>query len=234
MVDGGVSPAPAAVEVDVEYGLTTADLKKCRPAVVASIYADRPKKCQQCGVRYLESEQKQFDDHLDWHFRDNQAKTKTAHSLFRGWQYTLDLWLQFSSARDDVIDDVGSSVFDDATSAADSATATALATSTRVLDGEKGACCAVCSEEIKQFYDDDEEEWKFKGALRVEGVLYDAMCYTRERERKQKEAASAKKRAAGGGGGGGGGSEEAQKRAVSDAAPADDAIGAPSSKKQRI
>ena len=43
------------------------------------------------------------------------------------------------------------------------------------MDGH-GVTCPVCSEGFKSFYDSEEDEWMYKDAVDIDGVLYHDDC----------------------------------------------------------
>jgi len=43
---------------------------------------------------------------------------------------------------------------------------------------EDNKICAICNEEFEQFWDNDSEEWMFKGVIKVGSALYHSNCYS--------------------------------------------------------
>lgn len=37
--------------------------------------------------------------------------------------------------------------------------------------------CVICKDPFEQFYDDDEEEWHLRDAIRIENKTYHPVCY---------------------------------------------------------
>lgn len=168
-LDGGGGGADVAAPI----GFSADDQKKRHPGVVESLYEHRPRKCEQCGLRFLESEGKEHDAHMDWHFRDRQSKSKTS-SQFRGWQYTLELWLTLNDVREDEQQVEVKSIF--AKEAAAGEAAEDHTVYEVPVGDDKNASCGICGERLNATFNADEEEWKYVDVIRSEGVLYKVSC----------------------------------------------------------
>lgn len=169
---GAAAAGAAAVSV-VLIGFSAEDQKKRHPGVIEALYDSRPKKCEQCGLRFLSSEGKQHDAHMDWHYRERQS-TKQLDRHFRGWQYTLELWLTLNDVREDEQQEEIKSFF--ASEAGGSAAAEDNVVQEVLVGDDKVADCGICGERLNATFDADEEEWMYKGAIRSEGILYHAAC----------------------------------------------------------
>ncbi|CAG8514370.1 1235_t:CDS:10 [Ambispora gerdemannii] len=205
-VVGGTTP-PIVVSVTgsmlKELGkiqLTSSDIQKKREGAIAILYDAFPLQCKQCGFRYAKTGEgkAKMDAHLDWHFRQNRRmkdKAKTAQS--RNWFVIEEDWVY---SRESEINTIihSAAYFEPApSSSVSSSTPKKSAPVTQQqpqqskeeevmnestvivpLDWEKmSKPCPICQEKFKKYYSDADDEWIFKNAVEIDGVIYHASCY---------------------------------------------------------
>ncbi|CAG8603750.1 418_t:CDS:10 [Ambispora leptoticha] len=159
--------------------LTSSDIQKKRDGAIAILYDAYPLQCKQCGFRYAKTEEgkAKMDAHLDWHFRQNRRmkdKAKTAQS--RNWFVTEEDWIY---SRESEINTIiqSAAYFEPAPSTSEEEV---MNESTVIvpLDWEKiSKPCPICQEKFKKYYSDADDEWIFKNAVEIGGVIYHASCY---------------------------------------------------------
>ncbi|XP_001641783.2 pre-mRNA cleavage complex 2 protein Pcf11 [Nematostella vectensis] len=159
-----------------EISLDPEDLKKRYSGIIMMLYEGT--QCSSCGLRFPGEEAAMYREHLDWHFRRNRREKDGRRVAHRQWYIPVEDWLDYEEIMDPE-DKAHSSFFDleradepDAQQATDSESCPVLASDT---DAE--ASCSVCFEKFEQFWDESNEEWHYKDALRFEGKTYHKLCY---------------------------------------------------------
>lgn len=75
------------------------DVYRKYEGVIQRIYTGN--QCPTCGLRFLQSAEKKYNNHLDWHFRQKSRESnKNLHSSYRCWYIQLEV-------RDIYINDYG-------------------------------------------------------------------------------------------------------------------------------
>ncbi|KIY49317.1 hypothetical protein FISHEDRAFT_22185, partial [Fistulina hepatica ATCC 64428] len=126
-----------------------------------------PIQCKQCALRFPDSDvgKKALQDHLDMHFRQNRkASMNIGRGHSRGWFVSQDDWRnEYSSqgknrAEAEVADE------------AKADEAKLRASFVVVPHGEEASTvvCPVCKESFKSEFNEDDEEWVWRNAVKKE------------------------------------------------------------------
>ncbi|RIA98454.1 hypothetical protein C1645_749917 [Glomus cerebriforme] len=174
--------------------LTSNDIQRKHEGAIAVIYDALPRQCKQCGFRYPGDEEgkAKMDAHLDWHFRQNRRmKEKSKKAQSRSWFVSDEDWIH--SRESDTKNTATPAFFDfDNIGSTKNITGSVninIQTNKRdelinestvivPLDPEKaGKPCPICQEKFQCFWNDTDEEWLFRNAVEVDGVIYHATCH---------------------------------------------------------
>ncbi|KAF8525345.1 hypothetical protein JB92DRAFT_2877529 [Gautieria morchelliformis] len=167
----------------ISITLTTSDLTKHRSGIVPFLYERMPIQCKQCAIRYPEGQvgKKQMEDHLDMHFRQNQkASQNVGRGHCRSWFVGAADWVN------DVAVDAKGKRRADGSSAKEAAAAAAAEHEAKLResyvvvptgDEAKSIQCPICKEVLKSEFLEDDEDWVWMNAVRVQGRIYHATCH---------------------------------------------------------
>ncbi|GAK67988.1 pre-mRNA cleavage factor cfi subunit [Moesziomyces antarcticus] len=147
--------------------------------------------CRQCANRYPAGAKAQarMDDHLDWHFTQNRrAKDSAARGQSRSWFDRLDAFIR--GGFDDSARTTRSGAGDDGegkttlSAAQDKALKEKFAKTFVVVPSDADVAarpCGICKEPFKSQWSEDEEEWIWLNAIRVDDngaeIYYHASCH---------------------------------------------------------
>ncbi|CAG8477860.1 19026_t:CDS:10, partial [Racocetra fulgida] len=169
--------------------LTSNDIQRKRDGVIAILYDALPLQCKQCGFRYARDEggKAKMDAHLDWHFRQNRRmKEKAKKAQSRSWFVSEEDWIHSREAEIKSTQSPAFFDFENANAAKSTVGASqpkkdeVVKESTVIvpLDPERaGKPCTICQEKFQVFWNDADEEWLFRNAIEVDGVIYHATCH---------------------------------------------------------
>lgn len=142
--------------------------------MVNKLYADFELQCGICGLRFNNKDK--MAKHLDWHFVMNKKeKQKSKKAISRLWFLTSEEWvLGIDVAEKPAVPFFGAAGAEPAST--DEAQEGPLS---NVLADETQTHCAICSEKFDQFWDNEGEEWLYRGTVRVEGTgqIFHQKCY---------------------------------------------------------
>ncbi|XP_007900906.1 pre-mRNA cleavage complex 2 protein Pcf11 isoform X1 [Callorhinchus milii] len=155
------------------------ELKQRYDSVINRLYTGI--QCYSCGMRFTESQTDVYADHLDWHYRMNRMeKDITKKVTHRKWYYSLTDWIEFEEIAD-LEERAKSQFFEKVHEEVIQRTQEAAKEKEfqSVPAGPAGVqeICEICQEPFEQYWDEDEEEWHLKNAVRVEGRTYHPACY---------------------------------------------------------
>uniref|UniRef100_A0A4W3JWC6 Pre-mRNA cleavage complex 2 protein Pcf11 n=1 Tax=Callorhinchus milii TaxID=7868 RepID=A0A4W3JWC6_CALMI len=147
------------------------ELKQRYDSVINRLYTGI--QCYSCGMRFTESQTDVYADHLDWHYRMNRMeKDITKKVTHRKWYYSLTDWIEFEEIAD-LEERAKSQFFEKVHEEVIQRTQEAAKEKEfqSVPAGPAGVqeICEICQEPFEQYWDEDEEEWHLKNAVRVEG-----------------------------------------------------------------
>ncbi|KAI0723239.1 hypothetical protein C8Q76DRAFT_646524 [Earliella scabrosa] len=165
--------------------LTSSDITRHRPPIADLLYNRLPTQCKQCGSRFSDGPagKKQFEDHLDMHFRQNRkAGQAVGRGHSRSWFISLEDWAHGESVdvkgkgRAD-----GRSVPSKAAAAEEAAKREAELKAMFVVvpagDEAKPIKCPICKEPLKSEFLEDDEEWVWRNAIKKDERIYHATCH---------------------------------------------------------
>ncbi|KAM7300430.1 pre-mRNA cleavage complex 2 protein Pcf11 isoform X4 [Ixodes scapularis] len=154
----------------------TDQLKVKHPGVISALHVGT--QCASCGLRFTDEKCEKYRQHLDWHFRANRRDKDGARKAFsRKWFYEMEDWIQFEEIED--LEERARSFFEQqATVEQDQSSNSPVAIKSVPASGDETEnTCAVCEEAFQLFWVEEEEEWHFRDAMRVENKVYHPACY---------------------------------------------------------
>ncbi|KAI9202813.1 uncharacterized protein BJ171DRAFT_583628 [Polychytrium aggregatum] len=143
------------------------------PGAADIIYDALELQCKQCGLRYPRNpaSKEKMDLHLDWHFRQNRrAKEKGKKSVSRDWYLGEQDWLD---ERDVPIKTNVQSFFFP-TEKQEDVKPEEIVNIPALGDDE---FCTVCKEKLEKVWDDEQELWMLKDAMRKDDKVYHPSCF---------------------------------------------------------
>ncbi|XP_029923941.1 pre-mRNA cleavage complex 2 protein Pcf11 [Myripristis murdjan] len=184
------APGPAAEEEEEEEqeveedvpDLTSfhiEDMKQRFDSVVTKLYTGI--QCYSCGMRFTAAQTDVYADHLDWHYRQNRSEKDVSRKVtHRRWYYSLTDWIEFEEIAD--LEERAKSQFFEKENEEEEQKSQEAARekefqSVRATADVVGESCDICQEAFEMYWEEEEEEWHLKNAIRVDGKPYHPSCY---------------------------------------------------------
>ncbi|KAJ3230740.1 hypothetical protein HDU81_004281 [Chytriomyces hyalinus] len=185
----GASKSDPSKKVDlIQVKLTNADINRPIHKAFAILYDPSTLQCKQCGMRFpghTDIGRKKNSAHLDWHFRQNKRLREKGgrRAVCREWYLDEPTWIKEDlnpEAVDAETTDKAGDLF--ATGAGsgkvDAPVEEVVVQHDIPAEGEANMQCIICKETLEQYYNEEEDLWMIKNALKVNGVLFHQSCYT--------------------------------------------------------
>ncbi|XP_026860226.2 pre-mRNA cleavage complex 2 protein Pcf11 [Electrophorus electricus] len=160
-------------------GFVLDDMKQRYESVITKLYTGI--QCYSCGMRFTASQTDVYADHLDWHYRQNRSEKDISKKItHRRWYYSLTDWIEFEEIAD--LEERAKSQFFEKVHEED-VQKTQEAAKEREFQSVKAApdvvdeSCEICQEQFEMYWEEEEEEWHLKNAIRVDGKTYHPSCY---------------------------------------------------------
>ncbi|XP_030636860.1 pre-mRNA cleavage complex 2 protein Pcf11 isoform X2 [Chanos chanos] len=160
-------------------GFVIDDMKQRYDNVVTKLYTGI--QCYSCGMRFTASQTDVYADHLDWHYRQNRSEKDISKKVtHRRWYYSLTDWIEFEEiadleerAKSQFFEKVHEEVVQKTQEAAKEKEFQSVRAAPDVVDES----CEICQEQFETYWEEEEEEWHLKNAIRVDGKTYHPSCY---------------------------------------------------------
>ncbi|KAI0053233.1 hypothetical protein FA95DRAFT_1552745 [Auriscalpium vulgare] len=166
---------------------TSTDITKTKPNIVRLLYDRLPVQCKQCGIRFPDTTQgkKTMDSHFDVHFRQNRkASQNLGRGHSRSWFVGVEDWVHdiSASSKGKESTDPSRPLNAKVVAAAEGAKRDAELRAQSVVvppgDEAKHIACPICKESLKSEFNEDDEEWVWRNAVKAEdGRIFHATCH---------------------------------------------------------
>ncbi|XP_067944816.1 pre-mRNA cleavage complex 2 protein Pcf11-like [Watersipora subatra] len=153
-------------------------LQKRYEGVVQRLYTGN--QCSMCGLRFLKSAVKKYENHHDWHFRQNtKERNRSMQSSSRNWYIQVEDWISYEEFSDITQSNVFLNTQTETGTSSDSAVPIhpEAIMCPKATGTEENDNCCVCREPFERYWNDDEEEWHLKDAVQVQDKTYHPVCY---------------------------------------------------------
>lgn len=141
-----------------------------------SLYDDIALQCKQCGFRFFDTAEGQakMTAHLDWHFRQNKTSKEAKKIVSRDWFFDEDNWVSHAHNVDTTSAHAPSffeggedgPVKDDEP-----------IPDSYIPAEEEITHCFICHEGFEKFWDDEEDCWMLRNAIKFNGNVYHDSCF---------------------------------------------------------
>ncbi|NP_001007308.1 pre-mRNA cleavage complex 2 protein Pcf11 [Danio rerio] len=160
-------------------GFILDDMKQRHESIITKLYTGI--QCYSCGMRFTASQTDVYADHLDWHYRQNRSEKDISKKVtHRRWYYSLTDWIEFEEIAD--LEERAKSQFFEKVHE-EVVQKTQEAAKEREFQSVKAAAdvvhelCEICQEQFEMYWEEEEEEWHLKNAIRVDEKTYHPSCY---------------------------------------------------------
>ncbi|XP_048838570.1 pre-mRNA cleavage complex 2 protein Pcf11 [Brienomyrus brachyistius] len=155
------------------------DMKQRYDSVITKLYTGI--QCYSCGMRFTASQTDVYADHLDWHYRQNRLEKDISKKVtHRRWYYSLMDWIEFEEIAD-LEERAKSQFFEKVHEEVEKKTQEAAKEkeflSVKAAPDVVGETCEICQEQFEMYWEEEEEEWHLKNAIRVDEKTYHPSCY---------------------------------------------------------
>ncbi|KAG5844329.1 hypothetical protein ANANG_G00161350 [Anguilla anguilla] len=160
-------------------GFVIEDMKQRYESVITKLYTGI--QCYSCGMRFTASQTDVYADHLDWHYRQNRSEKDISKKVtHRRWYYSLTDWIEFEEIAD--LEERAKSQFfekvhEEVVQKTQEAAKEKEFQSVKAAPAVVAESCEICQEQFEMYWEEEEEEWHLKNAIRVEGKTYHPSCY---------------------------------------------------------
>ncbi|MBN3313896.1 PCF11 protein, partial [Atractosteus spatula] len=160
-------------------GFMIEDMKQRYDSVINRLYTGI--QCYSCGMRFTASQTDVYADHLDWHYRQNRSEKDISKKVtHRRWYYSLTDWIEFEEIAD--LEERAKSQFfekvhEEVVQKTQEAAKEKEFQSVKAAPDVVHESCEICQEQFEMYWEEEEEEWHLKNAIRVEGKTYHPSCY---------------------------------------------------------
>ncbi|KAJ3025631.1 UNVERIFIED_CONTAM: hypothetical protein HDU68_006915 [Siphonaria sp. JEL0065] len=165
------------------------------------LYDPSTLQCKQCGTRFpgtTDSGRKKNAAHLDWHFRQNKRLREKGgrRAVCREWYLGEETWVKEDltaaaggalegDADEDKSKNSGAAFFGDMEDGTDAGGVSVVSKKKEPeiihnipAERETNLQCGICMETLEQYYDEQEDMWMIKNAVKVDGQIFHQSCYT--------------------------------------------------------
>lgn len=145
-----------------------ASLKRPNISAVHALYSGW--QCSSCGIRFPIGETSTHRDHLDWHFQQNRKdKHATNDKQSRNWYISAENWTQNVYLEDLVEKKPNLPAIEVSKNRPEPKCV--------ANRDEFQKDCNMCGDPFELFYDNDDEEWYLRNAIRFAQGVYHPICY---------------------------------------------------------
>ncbi|MBN3308854.1 PCF11 protein, partial [Amia calva] len=160
-------------------GFVIEDMKQRYDSVINRLYTGI--QCYSCGMRFTASQTDVNADHLDWHYRQNRSEKDISKKVtHRRWYYSLTDWIEFEEIAD--LEERAKSQFfekvhEEVVQKTQEAAKEKEFQSVKAAPDVVHESCEICQEQFEMYWEEEEEEWHLKNAIRVDEKTYHPSCY---------------------------------------------------------